>query len=58
MSDTAQLSAVQQEVLAYIEEHKITDRLNKAVNDVCKARTADPFGFLVRILTLQAMDRS
>lgn len=45
MSDS-QISQTQKEVVAFLEQHKITDKLNKIVNDLCKVRGDDPFGFL------------
>jgi enolase 1/2/3 len=51
MSDAQNASsAATQQVVKYLEDHKVTDNLNSIVNDMCKAHPDDPYGYLVHAL--------
>ena len=40
-------------VANYLQEHAISEKLNVYVNKLCKARPADPFGFLAECMQLE-----
>lgn len=37
----------QEQVLKYLKEHKITERLNGTVNKMCKIKAPDPWGYMI-----------
>lgn len=47
MTDQNTSTPAQREVVQYLEKNKITDRLNLVVNDVCRAKSEDPFGLMI-----------
>jgi len=51
---TEELTPIQKEVMKYLQDHHISDKLNKIVNLLCKARPEDPMGFLGKALMSEA----
>jgi len=49
-----ELTPIQKEVMKYLQDHHISDKLNKIVNLLCKARPDDPMGFLGKALMNEA----
>lgn len=48
------LTAMQKEVLKYLNDNGVSQKVNDAVNKLCKARSDDPIGSLVRLLAAEA----
>jgi len=54
MATGGEMTDVQKEVMKYLEEHRLTDKLNEAVNRVVKARPEDPMSLIIKLLTSDA----